>query len=115
MAIADALRAVKIIHEETYSNIFVASTNMDKMRVLLGALNTNKAKSAFYNSLKDNDPFLFEDLKPEGERESWMHTTHTRQNPTGTESISDQMFILLFVVYLFCAYYVNAACTKFFD
>ncbi|XP_042575588.1 sensor for unfolded proteins in the ER ire1-like isoform X2 [Cyprinus carpio] len=65
MAIADALRAVKLIHEETYSNIFVASTNMDKMRVLLGALNTNKAKSAFYNSLKDNDPFLFEDLKPE--------------------------------------------------
>ncbi|XP_052407611.1 uncharacterized protein LOC127952820 [Carassius gibelio] len=63
MAIADSLLAVKIIHGETYSNIFVASTNMDKMRKLLVALNTNKAKSVFYNWLKDNDRFLFEDLK----------------------------------------------------
>uniref|UniRef100_A0A672QNY5 CARD domain-containing protein n=1 Tax=Sinocyclocheilus grahami TaxID=75366 RepID=A0A672QNY5_SINGR len=69
MPIADSLKAVKIIHEETYSNIFVASTNMAKLRVLLDALNTNKAKSAFYDLLKVNESFLVEDLKREGERE----------------------------------------------
>lgn len=68
MPIADSLKAVEIIHEETYSNIFVASTNMAKMRVLLDALNTNKAKSAFYNFLKVNESFLVEDLEREGER-----------------------------------------------
>ncbi len=69
MPIADSLKADEIIHEETYSNIFVASTNMAKMRVLLDALNTNKAKSVFYNLLKVNESFLVEDLEREGERE----------------------------------------------
>lgn len=68
MPIADSLKAVEIIHNETYSNICVASTNMAKMRVLLDALNTNKEKSTFYNLLNINESFLVEDLKREGER-----------------------------------------------
>ncbi len=48
-------------------------------------------------------------------RESRTHTTHTRQNQTGTDSRSDRMFKLLLVIYHFSAYYVYAACTKFFD
>ncbi|RXN35461.1 serine threonine- kinase endoribonuclease ire-1-like isoform X1 [Labeo rohita] len=63
MPIADSLRALKIIQEETYSQIFVAPTRMDKMRQLHDALSTNEQKCAFYNLLKLNEPFLFEDLK----------------------------------------------------
>lgn len=69
MPIADSLRALKIIQEETYSQIFVAPTRMDKMRQLHDALSTNEQKCAFYNLLKLNEPFLFEDLKRKGERE----------------------------------------------
>ncbi|KAK2916802.1 hypothetical protein Q8A67_001176 [Cirrhinus molitorella] len=68
MPIADSLKAGKIIHEETYSKIDVASIPQNKMRKLLDALSTNKAKSAFYNLLKDNAAFrvLVEDLKRQG-------------------------------------------------
>ncbi|KAF4115704.1 hypothetical protein G5714_003193 [Onychostoma macrolepis] len=66
MPIADSLNAVGIIHDETYANIFAAFTSMAKMRLLLHALNTNKAKSAFYRFLNVNESFLVEDLKREG-------------------------------------------------
>lgn len=67
MPIADGL--IKIIHPETYSQIRAAATNMEKMRELLTALNSDKAKSAFYKLLKRNDPFLVKDLEQEGERD----------------------------------------------
>ncbi|XP_016086993.1 serine/threonine-protein kinase/endoribonuclease IRE1-like isoform X2 [Sinocyclocheilus grahami] len=87
MPIADSLKAVKIIHEETYSNIFVASTNMAKLRVLLDALNTNKAKSAFYDLLKVNESFLVEDLKREGiEQEMAGASAQTSSEVLETES-----------------------------
>ncbi|XP_048043379.1 probable serine/threonine-protein kinase ireA [Megalobrama amblycephala] len=63
MPIADALMSAGIIHREIYSYIQAASTNQDKMRELLGALNTDKAKSDFYDLLKENEPFLVEDLE----------------------------------------------------
>ncbi|XDV12456.1 hypothetical protein PO909_001131 [Leuciscus waleckii] len=66
MPIADGLIAVKIIHHETYSKIRAAATNMEKMRELLMALNSDKAKSAFYKLLETNDPFLVKDLEREG-------------------------------------------------
>lgn len=67
MPIADGL--IKIIHNETYSKIRAAAINMEKMRELLMALNYDKAKSAFYNLLEKNDPFLVKDLEQEGERD----------------------------------------------
>lgn len=67
MPIADALMSAGIIHNETYSKIRAASPNQDKMRELLDALNTDKAKSTFYDLLKKKDSFLVKDLE-HGER-----------------------------------------------
>ncbi|XP_067238760.1 uncharacterized protein [Chanodichthys erythropterus] len=66
MPIADALMSAGIIHREIYSYIQAASTNQKKMRELLDALNTDKAKSAFYNVLIENEPFLVVDLEHQG-------------------------------------------------
>ncbi|KAK9978154.1 hypothetical protein ABG768_019920 [Culter alburnus] len=63
MAIADALMSAGIIHREIYSYIQAASTSQGKMRELLDALNTVKAKSDFYDLLKENEPFLVKDLE----------------------------------------------------
>ncbi len=111
MPIADSLKAVEIIQDETYSNICVASTCQAKMRVLLDALNTNKAKSAFYNLLKVNESFLVEELTREGERVGRIQLI---QGQTQLAQIL-HLITFLFIVYYFSAYYVYAACTKFFD
>ncbi|XP_077069753.1 uncharacterized protein LOC143722306 isoform X1 [Siphateles boraxobius] len=66
MPIADVMRAVTIIDRETYSKIRAAAIDQNKMRELLEALNSYKAKSAFYNLLKDKQNFLDEDLKQKG-------------------------------------------------
>ncbi|XP_051744298.1 uncharacterized protein LOC127509541 isoform X3 [Ctenopharyngodon idella] len=66
MDIADALKSAEIIQPETYSNIYAASTRMEKMRELLDALNTDQAKSAFYSLLKDKESSLVVDLEQQG-------------------------------------------------
>ncbi|KAK7175292.1 hypothetical protein R3I93_002255 [Phoxinus phoxinus] len=63
MPIADVMRAGNIIVSETYSKIQANATNMDKMRELLVALNSDKAKSALYTLLKDQQNFLVEELE----------------------------------------------------
>lgn len=69
MPIADVMRAGTIIVSETYSEIQAKATNMSKMRVLLMALNSDKAKSALYNLLKDQQNFLVKELERKGERD----------------------------------------------
>jgi len=69
MPIADVMMAAAIIGSETYSKIHAATTPMDKMRELLKTLNSDKAKSAFYSLLKDQQNLLVKDLERKGERD----------------------------------------------
>ncbi|XP_056089310.1 serine/threonine-protein kinase/endoribonuclease IRE1-like [Rhinichthys klamathensis goyatoka] len=66
MPIADVMRAVTIIGSETYSKIHAAPTHMEKMRELLKTLNSDKAKSALYSLLKDQQIFLVKELERKG-------------------------------------------------
>jgi len=69
MSIADVMKAATIIGSETYSKILAATTTMDQMRELLKTLNSDKAKSAFYSLLKDQQNLLVKDLERKGERD----------------------------------------------
>ncbi|XP_029365334.1 NLR family CARD domain-containing protein 3-like isoform X2 [Echeneis naucrates] len=60
MAIADELKDRNAISKEMHAKIRAASTSMDKMRELIFALNTTKAKSLFYRILQDLEPQAFE-------------------------------------------------------
>uniref|UniRef100_A0A3B4USM8 CARD domain-containing protein n=1 Tax=Seriola dumerili TaxID=41447 RepID=A0A3B4USM8_SERDU len=56
MQIADIMRQQRVILEEMYANIRAATTSMEQMRVLYGALKTTKAKSVFFRILHEIQP-----------------------------------------------------------
>ncbi|XP_027898695.1 protein NLRC3-like [Xiphophorus couchianus] len=56
MTIADQILKLKIIHQETYDQIKASSVNQDRMRKLFRALNSPKAKAAFYDILGKIQP-----------------------------------------------------------
>ncbi|KAI7809466.1 putative apoptosis-associated speck-like protein containing a CARD [Triplophysa rosa] len=64
MALADVLKSKNMLHEEKYSEIKAETTNHNKMRKLFEALNSggNVVKEAFYNALREYEPYLFRDL-----------------------------------------------------
>ncbi|XP_034148176.1 NACHT, LRR and PYD domains-containing protein 1b allele 3-like [Esox lucius] len=63
--IADDLLGQGMISGELYSQIFAATTSQEKMRILYEGLHTggSEVKSAFYESLRRNDPHLVNDLE----------------------------------------------------
>ncbi|XP_043956781.1 protein NLRC3-like isoform X3 [Gambusia affinis] len=56
MAIADKILKLKIIHQETFDQIEACPVNQDRMRKLFRALNSTKAKAAFYDILGEIQP-----------------------------------------------------------
>ncbi|XP_014908963.1 protein NLRC3-like isoform X1 [Poecilia latipinna] len=56
MPIADQILKLKIIHKETYDQIEASPVNQDRMRKLFRALNSPKAKAAFYDILGKIQP-----------------------------------------------------------
>ncbi|XP_030629294.1 NACHT, LRR and PYD domains-containing protein 3-like [Chanos chanos] len=65
MPLADELLSLGMLHEETYSQISAARTSQEKMRELFTALHSggDRVKSAFYCTLRDNQPHLLQDLE----------------------------------------------------
>ncbi|XP_051988296.1 serine/threonine-protein kinase/endoribonuclease ire-1-like [Xyrauchen texanus] len=88
LPIADKLKTEKIIQRETYSQICLKSTtNMAKMRVLLNALNTDKAKCAFYEVLKAVEPLLVEELEKQGSSsQTSREEQETKSYPQNTKA-----------------------------
>lgn len=62
MTIADQILKLKIIHQETYDQIEASSVNQDRMRKLFRALNSPKAKAAFYDILGKIQPETCESM-----------------------------------------------------
>uniref|UniRef100_A0A3B3VR58 Si:ch211-66k16.27 n=1 Tax=Poecilia latipinna TaxID=48699 RepID=A0A3B3VR58_9TELE len=57
MAITRDLLKMRMIHEETYSEIEARKTNQDKMRELYKSLRASDlVKVAFYDALKEREP-----------------------------------------------------------
>ncbi|XP_014908962.1 protein NLRC3-like [Poecilia latipinna] len=56
MPIADQLHKRNMLHKEMYDQIRTTSKSQDQMRELLGALNSVKAKAAFYEILRETQP-----------------------------------------------------------
>ncbi len=67
MTIADGLRTKNMIPGETYSKVHAAETPQEKMRLLLDVLESGGAavKAEFYRLLKENEPYLVDELEPE--------------------------------------------------
>ncbi len=71
MTIADGLRTKNMIPGEMYSKVHAAETRQEKMRLLLDVLESGGAavKAEFYRLLKENEPYLVDELEPEP---SWL-------------------------------------------
>lgn len=65
MAIADSLKSKRMITGETWKTIKAAEPQPQKMRYLLDALDSGRAsvKAEFYRLLKENEPYLVDDLE----------------------------------------------------
>ncbi|XP_067308702.1 NACHT, LRR and PYD domains-containing protein 1 homolog isoform X2 [Pseudorasbora parva] len=65
MAIADGLRTKDMIPDEMYSKVNAAETRQEKTRRLLDALDSggSSAKTEFYRLLKENEPYLVDELE----------------------------------------------------
>lgn len=64
MPLADVLKSKNMLHEEMYSEIKAERTNQGKMRKLFEALHAggDEVRSAFYDALRQYEPYLFKDL-----------------------------------------------------
>ncbi|MEQ2277313.1 hypothetical protein XENORESO_000856, partial [Xenotaenia resolanae] len=56
MPIADQMLKRRIIHKETYDQIWTTSKSQDQMRELFKALNSTTAKATFYRILRETQP-----------------------------------------------------------
>ncbi|XP_017297536.1 NLR family CARD domain-containing protein 3 isoform X2 [Kryptolebias marmoratus] len=59
MPIADLMLQRHIVHKEMYNNIKMTKTSQDQMREVYSALTSTKAKSAFYNILREIQPEIW--------------------------------------------------------
>ncbi|TRY88321.1 hypothetical protein DNTS_004531, partial [Danionella cerebrum] len=65
MPIADVLKSKRMIDHEFYNEVHDAKTRQDKMRCLYKALDSggDSVKAEFYKLLRDNEPFLVDELE----------------------------------------------------
>ncbi|KAK9951846.1 hypothetical protein ABG768_017721 [Culter alburnus] len=66
MAIADGLRAKRMIPDEMYSKVHAAGTRQEKIRLLFDVLDSqgSSVKAEFYRLLEKNESYLVHDLEP---------------------------------------------------
>ncbi|KAI5089626.1 hypothetical protein C0J45_21034, partial [Silurus meridionalis] len=90
MPVADYLLQRKHISRETYEEITAASTRIKKMREIYRSLNNKQSKAAFCEALKQQEPYLLEELDGHFRSSGPYNFFYYSPESTGSSEVSSE-------------------------